>query len=233
MSTRYRQDLSKGLFGKYLSAMRFLPPSGSILELGCASGDFSRVLMDRGFEVAGVELDGEAAELARAAGVEVRQMDLALDEFPQAMNARFDAVLAMDVIEHVPEPSRLLRKLRQSLRDPGRVIVTGPNVAYWAVRWALLRGRWQYVEAGILDRDHLRFYTFDTWVELANSCGFDVVRSEACDGFIPLEHRWLKIPLLCRCVPAIKRILMRRYPRLFASQFAFELRARFDSTVSG
>lgn len=230
MSTRYRQDLSKGLFGKYLSAIRFLPASGRILELGCASGDFSRFLLDRGFEVVGVELDREAAQEARAANVEVLQMDLGSDEFPQATSARFDAVLAMDVLEHVAEPTRLLRNLRQSLRDSGRVIVTGPNVAYWAMRWALLRGCWQYVEAGILDRDHLRFYTFDTWVELAESCGFDVVRSEACDGFIPLEHRWLKIPLLSRCVPAVKRLLMRRYPRLFASQFAFELRVKDDST---
>lgn len=231
-AARYRQDLSRGLYGKYEIALRFMPQATDVLELGCASGDFSRALMDRGFMVIGLELDNESRKQAEAQGVDVRNLNLTSEPAPSDWSGRFGAILTMDVLEHVVDPGALLRTLARLLRKDGQVIVTGPNVAYWAMRWSLFRGNWRYTDAGTLDRDHVRFYTLDTWIELAEESGFDVIKVVSCDAFLPLEHIWIKIPVLGRIVPPIKSVLVAYFPRVFASQFAFQLKPRRSSVGS-
>ncbi len=54
----------------------------------------------------------------------------------------------MDVIEHLRNPLDVLKGLKSALNTHDRLIITGPNVAYWAVRKDLLLGRWNYVDAG-------------------------------------------------------------------------------------
>lgn len=232
-SERYRQDLSRGLYGKYELALRFMPETADVLELGCASGDFSRALMDRGFTVIGLELDSESRREAKDQGVDARDVNLVSDSAPPDWIGKFGTILTMDVLEHVVDPSALLRNLARLLSDDGQIIVTGPNVAYWAMRWALFQGNWRYTESGTLDRDHLRFYTLDTWIELAEESGFRVTNVLPCDAFVPLEHIWIKIPLLGRIVAPVKKVLVVHFSRLFASQFVFQLKPKTHSVGDG
>ena len=80
----------------------------------------------------------------------------------------------MDVLEHLPEPKDLLIRLHRFMRGDARLIVTGPNVAYWHVRWELLRGRWTYADAGIMDETHLRWFTRTTWREMLKQSGYKI-----------------------------------------------------------
>jgi glycosyltransferase involved in cell wall biosynthesis len=55
------------------------------------------------------------------------------------------------------------------------VIASIPNVSHLAVRAMLLEGRWDYANLGLLDRDHVRFFTRKTIEQLFQDAGYDAV----------------------------------------------------------
>jgi hypothetical protein len=66
-------------------------------------------------------------------------------------------VLAMDVLEHLAAPHLLVSALAKGMQQKTKLIVTGPKVAYWHLRWRLLEERWEYTDAGIMDKAQLRW----------------------------------------------------------------------------
>jgi 2-polyprenyl-3-methyl-5-hydroxy-6-metoxy-1,4-benzoquinol methylase len=148
-----------------------------VLDLGCGAGDLARALRERGCTVSGVELDREAAKLAeqwcdRVVVGDLDNLDLAL-EFG---DARFDVVLAGDVLEHVKDPVTVLQQVRGILSPSGWIGVSLPNVAHGSVRLALLHGAFPYADQGLLDRTHRQFLTRDTVLRLVRDGGFTPVR---------------------------------------------------------
>jgi 2-polyprenyl-3-methyl-5-hydroxy-6-metoxy-1,4-benzoquinol methylase len=188
-----------------------------LLDVGSAQGDFAAVLRDRGFLVTCVESDPGFAAAAREKGLDVVAADL---EAPETLPAGpFDVVVLADVLEHVREPASALAQACRRLQRDGRVVVSIPNVAHWTVRLALLFGRFEYADRGILDRGHLRFFTRRTVRRLLAEAGLRVERLECTRAPFELKfpgraHRlWLWIP---RAVEAIGLFLR---PPLFAYQF--------------
>ncbi len=109
-----------------------LPAGARVLDAGCGSGRTLQELADYGAEVHGIELDPEAAEVARARGDgEVRNGRL--EELPYE-DAWFDLITCLDVIEHTPDDRVALRELRRVCRAGGWLLVTVP--AYPAL-WSL------------------------------------------------------------------------------------------------
>lgn len=210
-----------------------LRPGCTVLELGCSTGHFAKILSERGHRVVGVELDTEAADHARAEGLDIRHGDIEQGGVLEGLSGPFDAVLAMDVLEHLRDPARVLRRLRALLRPDGQLLCTGPNVAYWAIRKELLLGRWTYADAGIMDRTHLHFYTAGTWKELLEGSGYRVKCLEPAEVMIPLEGYLLRLPSLRRIVRSLQRAALRLRPQLFAIVFLLEARlAEVDDDVS-
>jgi SAM-dependent methyltransferase len=108
-----------------------LPFPAMVLDAGCGSGRTMAELVRFG-EVRGVELDPEAAELARSRGhgeVETGR----LEELPWGPDT-FDLIVCLDVIEHTPDDRLTLRSLRRVCKPGGWLLVTVP--AYQAL-WSL------------------------------------------------------------------------------------------------
>ena len=71
---------------------------------------------------------------------------------------------------------RTLRNLSNHLEKGGYIIVSVPNVAHFSVSIPLLLGRrFEYQDAGILDRTHLKFFVENTAVKLLNEANFNVI----------------------------------------------------------
>ena len=124
-----------------------------VLDIGCSSGYLARPLVARGSTVVGIERDPVAAEEARAICAEVLVGDAETIDLPFEPGS-FDVVLCGDLVEHLRDPGTTLARLRPLLRHGGRLALSTPNVANWAMRLSLLAGRWRYTERGILDRTH-------------------------------------------------------------------------------
>ena len=86
----------------------------------------------------------------------------------------FDYIILADIVEHLRDPWDFLKKVRRFLKQDGRVIVSIPNVCHVTNLWNMLHGNWEYKEAGILDRTHLRFFTKKSFSRYLEQAGFKI-----------------------------------------------------------
>jgi len=156
-------------------------PEGTkrVLDVGCGAGDFGRTLKEttRVEEVVGIEIVERAWELAKenlddAILGSIEDMELPFED------DYFDLICCNDVLEHLVDPLDALKKLRRVLRPGGHVIISIPNARYYDIVNALANGRWEYVDAGIMDRTHLRFFTATELVIMLQNADFQLARLE-------------------------------------------------------
>jgi len=146
-----------------------------VLDVGASSGYLAAPLAARGNTVVGIELDADAAREAESYCERVLVGDVETMELPFEP-ASFDVVLLGDVVEHLRDPTATLARLRPVLRPGGRVVLSTPNVANWAIRLSLLAGRWRYTDRGILDRSHTHLFTRTTLREALERAGYVIDR---------------------------------------------------------
>src|SRR2546428_14015400 len=98
--------------------------SGRYLDVGCGSGAALAVAKALGWRIAGIEMDAAAAAIARRFTDEVHVGDVLTAPFARA---RFDVVTAFHVLEHVPDPVAVARRMLDWLAPGGLLIIEGPN----------------------------------------------------------------------------------------------------------
>lgn len=142
---------------------------GRVLELGCGAGATLGWLRERADTTLtiGVEIVADAASRAAQQADVVHCLDFERTPLP-GPHTVFDTVLCLDVLEHMVDPWQVVHRLvTQHLAPGGTLVVTVPNIRHHTVVLPLLlKGRWQYEAAGILDRTHLRFFSRDSAVAL-------------------------------------------------------------------
>lgn len=154
----------------------FLPEGvEDVLEIGCGRGATGRFLQEQlGCRVTGVELNPvvarEAARhLHRVVQGDVQTLDL---------DGRYQAVLGLEVVEHLVEAEAFLTRARQLLAPGGRAIFSIPNVGHYSVVEDLIAGRWDYLPVGLLCYTHYRFFTRPTladWLRRSGALRFEIV----------------------------------------------------------
>jgi 2-polyprenyl-3-methyl-5-hydroxy-6-metoxy-1,4-benzoquinol methylase len=210
-----------GLSASHRLVLEEVPDGARVLDVGCATGYLAAELSRRGCTIDGIEFDPAAAQQARAHCREVVVGDLEAP-FTHAEVQRMladappEIIICADVLEHLRDPWTVLAWLRTLLAPGGRAVISVPNIAHWTARRALLRGRFDYADHGLLDRTHLRFFTRASAAELARRAGFAVRAERLAGAPLPLESR----------VPALGRVRDRcvhRCPELLALQFVLVL----------
>ena len=99
---------------------------GKLLDVGCGNGQFLTKMRDLGWEVMGVEPDGQAVRVARECfGLSVYQGMIEEAGFP---DDTFDAITMNHVIEHVSDPIGILRECHRVLKPGGKLVVITPNI---------------------------------------------------------------------------------------------------------
>jgi 2-polyprenyl-3-methyl-5-hydroxy-6-metoxy-1,4-benzoquinol methylase len=192
-----------------------------VLDVGCSTGYLGKALADRGCVVDGVEIDPEAAQLAREHLHEVMEIDLDNDDLAQAFPGRqYDCIVFADVLEHLMNPAAVLESAISLLSPDGEFVISIPNVTHGSVRLALLQGRWDYRDTGLLDRTHIRFFTHESILDLVREAGLAVteLRSTVVD---PLSS---EVELDTGSLPAVLVDWVRAQEDSFNYQFV--LRAR-------
>jgi 2-polyprenyl-3-methyl-5-hydroxy-6-metoxy-1,4-benzoquinol methylase len=124
-----------GLLGRYA-------PRGRLLEIGCGYGLLLDEARKRGYEVEGVELSRDAVRYARER-LSLPVHDLALEDgaLPSVLGSeRYDAVLAIDVLEHLDEPTVALDRMRGLLVRGGALLIVTSDPSSLVAR--VLGKRW-------------------------------------------------------------------------------------------
>lgn len=145
-----------------------------VLDVGCASGALGRAVKQRQeCRVTGIEYVAEVAQVAAESLDDVYAGD-AVEAMQGMPDAFFDCIVFADVLEHLVDPAACLAEAKRLLTPGGMVVASIPNVRHWSVVKDLLEGRWDYQDAGILDRTHLRFFTRESMVRMFMEAGFHV-----------------------------------------------------------
>ncbi|RMD77738.1 MAG: class I SAM-dependent methyltransferase, partial [Lentisphaerae bacterium] len=105
-----------------LTRNHIAPP---ILDLGAGAGLFIQRLHQHGFDATGIEPSTDACQLAAKHGIELINADPLTLEHTQP--ARFNTIFCLDVIAHIPEPSKVLNWIHEHLAPDGKLILKTPE----------------------------------------------------------------------------------------------------------
>jgi len=148
-----------------------------ILDVGCGRGEIGYLLKQKNNQVFGVDISSGAIEAACRAGITAKIIDIEEAKIP--FRQKFDVVLAGEIIEHIFDTEAFLKKLSETLKDKGHLIITTPNLASLGRRLLLLVGQNPLVETDInlnLNRaGHIRYFVKKTLFAILENNGFKIV----------------------------------------------------------
>ena len=112
-----------------------------ILEIGCAEGDFLKVLNERGWEVEGIDISEDAIQKGR------KKYDFKLnnDIFEKfVFNKKYDVIAMYQSLEHVQNPKLVLEKCHKLLNSGGILLIEVPNLNSFDLKISKKRRIWSY-----------------------------------------------------------------------------------------
>jgi 2-polyprenyl-3-methyl-5-hydroxy-6-metoxy-1,4-benzoquinol methylase len=159
------------------------PAQSRVLDIGTASGTLARMCQNRSLQIFGIEPNPNWAQIALPLyeKIYVGSIENADDEFLRD----YDVIVLGDILEHLPAPESILKKLVDLQRSDSTFIISVPNIANLWVRLSLLMGKFDYADRGILDRTHLRFFTRKTLFAMLKTAGLEILSIKVTP--IPLE----------------------------------------------
>jgi 2-polyprenyl-3-methyl-5-hydroxy-6-metoxy-1,4-benzoquinol methylase len=145
----------------------------SILELGCGNGDTLVELkkQNKAKFIVGVDIVdlNQSQKLDRFILADIENEDLNLPK------DYFDVIICADVLEHLKDPWVVLKKLKEILKDDGILVASIPNIREIRTLMRIaLKGDFCYVDSGILDKTHLRFFCKKNMIDMLHYAGFTV-----------------------------------------------------------
>lgn len=168
-------DLSKD-HSPHVQLIRMVGRDKRVLEVGPGMGHVTKHLKAARCHVTCVERERTMAERANEHADQVVVGDIETDSIQRHIaGQQFDVVTFGDVLEHLNDPVSTLVLARAVLSPTGYVVASIPNVAHRSLRLSLLFGEFNYGDAGLLDRTHLRFFTIRSIEQLMNEAGFSIV----------------------------------------------------------
>lgn len=170
-------------FNKVLAVIKKFQNKENIklLDVGCGPGFFLAEAQKNGFEAYGIE--------PSLAGCRFAKENLNLENIACGSGSDldanfkngFDVITAFDVIEHVPDPIRLLKNISKKLSPGGLVVITTPLIDSL---FAKLSGKKWYA----LIPSHLTYFTDDSFRDICESLGLAVVYRRHHTKFLSLNY---------------------------------------------
>ena len=198
-------------------------PGTTVLDVGCSDGQFGALVREQGHRVAGVDL-------VKHHGVGERLDDFVEADISNGLpsgTATYDVIIAGDILEHVVDPERLLKSLRDHLQPGGEILVSVPNFGHWYPRGKVALGRFDYDQRGPLDHTHVRFFTRRTFERLVNACGLVVVERGVVGSPVDVLDRGGEsfVSRAARGAARADRAATAVWPTMFGYQFLYRLEA--------
>lgn len=149
---------------KFIKKILKYKKSGKLLDVGCAMGYFVEMAEKEGFDAFGFDASGFAVKKAKARlnG----RIELGTIQAVKYTPKSFDVITVFDVVEHLGDPIKDLKKLSTLLKDDGVLIIATGNTLSTAAR--VLKRRWTFY----IPPQHLFFFTKKNFDEVLVKGGF-------------------------------------------------------------
>ncbi|MFY9856277.1 MAG: class I SAM-dependent methyltransferase [Terracidiphilus sp.] len=200
------EDVLRGEFRTAVKDLRSAGcTGGKLLELGCAYGFFLAEAKAH-FNVQGIELSESAVRFCCARGLDVEQGTLT-EEYVDRRKP-FDAVVMLDVVEHMMEPDKILELVHRSMKPGGKLMLTTGD---WESGLSRIMGRnWRLMTPP----QHTFFFSPRTMSAMLARLGFDV---------IDCHKPWKMVPLGLVTYQLGRMLGMSRPPRMRGNHLGFPI----------
>lgn len=152
-----------------LDTIRNLVPSGRVLDVGCATGDFLSVARNFGYSVEGLELSRWSSEIVKTKGIPVHRK--LLKSLSQHYSEKFDIITMFGVIEHFQNPFSEMIYINSLLKPGGIIVIWTGDVNGLMSR--ILGRRWWYWQG-----QHIQYFTHASLNRLALLTGFEHITTK-------------------------------------------------------
>lgn len=154
-----------------------LPHGARVLDAGCGNGALlAKLAASQKFKLAGVEVSQSGCQIARSQnpGVPIEQLDLTSDLSGHEWRGQFDAVVSLEVVEHVFLPRLFAKNCYAFLKPGGRLIVSTPYHGYLKNVAMAVTGKLDSHFTALWDYGHIKFWSRRTLSALLEEAGFRV-----------------------------------------------------------
>jgi 2-polyprenyl-3-methyl-5-hydroxy-6-metoxy-1,4-benzoquinol methylase len=152
--------------GRGVACYQYISPGSKVLDIGC--GNCLSLLMAKYYgarQVTGIEVDTNILSIAEKLKLDVHIGQLS--DLP-VHNGYYDYIMAQQVLEHEPDPKKLLLEMKERLSDHGQIILSFPNVG--AFYRFIFRRRWLHWHPPY----HINHFSRKSISALAEQCGLKV-----------------------------------------------------------
>ena len=188
------------------------PPDWRVADLGASRGVFSAQLAKKVAHVTSADVERPT----EAGAAEAIALDLDGDFDSVLGRHQYDAVLVLDVLEHLKRPEDGVRKIAEILKPGGTLYASTGNIAFLVMRLSLFLGQFNYGKRGILDLTHTRLFTIYSFKKLLTNGGFVI---KEVHGFGPPIRDMIGASGALRAADTTSGLLARLWPRMFAFSF--------------
>ncbi len=188
-------SLDAYLWRPVLGALAGLRPGSRVLDAGCGNGRFARELARRGFSVCGVEIDAKGVACAREVCPSGHFERASVYDDLRGLLGAFDAVVSLEVVEHLFEPRAFVRRVAECLSPGGLFVLTTPYNGWFKNVAVALSGRFDRHHDPLWDGGHVKFWSRRTLTRLLEEGGF---RVERFLGAGRLPYLWKSMVMVAR-----------------------------------
>ena len=126
--------------------MEQLPPNPKVLDVGCGGGILSEALAKAGAQVTGLDLSDASLQVARQhsqqQGLNIEYRYERVEDLAQKEAGTYDVVVCMEMLEHVPEPSKVIAACAQALKPGGLAFFSTINRTPKGFLFAIVGGEY-------------------------------------------------------------------------------------------
>ncbi|QRN40729.1 MAG: bifunctional 2-polyprenyl-6-hydroxyphenol methylase/3-demethylubiquinol 3-O-methyltransferase UbiG [Neisseriaceae bacterium] len=156
----------------------------NILDVGCGGGILTESLAKSGGKITGIDLAYDSIEVAK---LHAERQDLAIDyqvidveQLSQEKSDEFDVITCMELLEHVPEPERLVKACTQLLKPNGLLFMSTINKNIKSYLQAIIVAEYILKLVPKKTHEHSKFITPATLARMARNNNLDI---EGMSGF--------------------------------------------------
>ena len=164
----------------------------TLLEIGVGAGQSILWFEEEGFDVSGIEPDGRNVSMINKVLKRGKVAKTSVEEF--SSDKVFDVIWMSHVLEHLIEPVRFLKKIRNNLKKSGIFFIEVPNCEYEPM-----------LQSSIEKNPHLYHFTKKALTKMVERTGYKIM---SCDIFRPAtKSEGIKHKILKNSFPYYPRIM--------------------------
>lgn len=166
---------------RFINVAKLVEPTGGVvLDIGCADGIFTKVVLDKSNaeKVIGIDVLKDSIDWAKMHWKKEKKMEFMVADGHKLpfKGLPFNAVFALEVLEHVADSGRVLKEIYRVLKPGGYAIFLVPSDSFlfktlWYNFWTKTRG-------SIWNDTHIQSYADNNLIRLAKKAGFKIEKNK-------------------------------------------------------